>query len=124
MILSPREDMVSPKEDVILSPKEDMVLSLKESHSIHYDWTMPEPEIIIPLHPLIAEARRHAARSLIPGYSYDLIPTWPSTLATAGLSMSTYAEEDMVVLNNYLVYVKMWHSRSSSKHTEAAQEKQ
>ncbi len=69
---------------------------------------MPELGIFIPLHPLIAEARRHASRAMTPGYTGGVYEAskWPSELAGADISGVRCEEADRMALRNYLNYLK------------------
>ena len=69
--------------------------------------SVPELRISIPLHPLIADARRHAAHVSRAGHFKDDSTTlrWPSTLGKADISEIRCADKDRVVLKNYLDYL-------------------
>jgi hypothetical protein len=75
---------------------------------MRYAWSVPELGIFIPLYPLIADARRYAARALTPGHASGVSETsrWPSTLGGADISRVRCSEEDRVALRNYLDYLK------------------
>jgi hypothetical protein len=75
---------------------------------MRYDWSVPELRIFIPLHPLIADARRHAAHVSRVGHvkDYSTNIRWPSTLGKADISGIRCPHQDRVVLKNYLDYLK------------------
>jgi hypothetical protein len=75
---------------------------------MRYAWTMPELDIFIPLHPLIAEARRHTSRALMLGHASGVSETskWPSTLGEADISGVRCTDEDRVALRNYLDHLQ------------------
>jgi hypothetical protein len=66
---------------------------------MRYAWSMPELGIFIPLHPLIAEARRHAS-------GVFETSKWSSIVGGADISGVKCAEEDRVALRNYLDYLR------------------
>lgn len=74
-----------------------------------YDWNT----VFIPLHPLIAEARRHAARTMIHMSPDGVSSTtkWPSALGQVDLSQLNCLEADRVALRNYFEYLEMWAPR-------------
>ena len=81
------------------------------STEMRYAWSVPELGMKIPLHPLIAEARRHAARGPVLGHVSDMSLGWPSTLGRKDVSGLRCAEEDRVTLGKYLDYLKMCNER-------------
>jgi hypothetical protein len=75
---------------------------------MRYNWRAPELRIPIPLHPLIAEARRHAAHVQTTGYASNVSPTtrWASILGGADISGLKCAEADRVALKAYMDYLQ------------------
>jgi len=75
---------------------------------MRYNWSVPELRIHIPLHPLIAEARRHTADVQVIGYASNVSPTtrWASILGVADISRLICAEDDRVVLKAYMEYLQ------------------
>lgn len=69
---------------------------------------MPELRVDIPLHPLIAEARRHAASVQMAGYASSVSATtrWAVMLGEADIAGLRCAEADRVALRNYMDYLQ------------------
>lgn len=80
---------------------------------------MPELGILLPLHPLIAEARQYAASPQTPGHCGDLclaLP-WPSTLGKDSISKLKCTEKDKRVLQMYMDYLGSWRPSSQNSNT-------
>jgi hypothetical protein len=69
---------------------------------------MPELQIFIPLHPLIAEARRHVARVQTIGYASSVSATtrWAVILREADIARLRYGEVDKAALRVYMDYLQ------------------
>ncbi|RDL36283.1 uncharacterized protein BP5553_06895 [Venustampulla echinocandica] len=80
----------------------------QQSLSMRYNWIAPELPIFMPLHPLIAEARRHAAVVQTVGYASSVSPTtrWASILGKADISGLRCAEPDRAALHAYMEYLQ------------------
>ncbi|PVH75947.1 hypothetical protein DL98DRAFT_536113 [Cadophora sp. DSE1049] len=109
--------------DFLSSPQQrqpEEYLQNLADHSADYDWSSIETGIFIPLHPLIAEARRHSAFSLMPDYTVDasVATDWPLVLCTADISALNCSKEDKDALRNYLDCISCVHGPKRAPNRE------
>jgi hypothetical protein len=67
---------------------------------------VPELGFLLPLHPLIAEARNYIANPQKPGHCEDLALPWPPTLGKDNISKLKCTEKDKLVLQQYMDYLR------------------
>ncbi|KAH6704162.1 hypothetical protein BKA61DRAFT_617995 [Leptodontidium sp. MPI-SDFR-AT-0119] len=81
-----------------------------------YEWGVLELGVFLPLHPLLAEARQHAAKPQTPRYPEDLYVAlpWLSTLGKDTILKLKCGEKDKLALQQYMEYLGSWKAKSTA----------